>query len=162
LADLTRRSFLKILGAATVGVAVASKIPFDMPSWLAKPIPQIVPSGEIIQVVSISGTMLTVTRGYGGTVAHPWKTFGPWDTALRVPVEMAAELDIGYLMLETTEEGTWQVIGTPTCRNDDFAVNHDWHCGYCRSVNPVDKYVCLLYTSPSPRDLSTSRMPSSA
>ena len=24
------------------------------------------------------------------------------------------------------------------------------------------KYVCLLYTSPSPRDLSTSRMPSSA
>ena len=25
-----------------------------------------------------------------------------------------------------------------------------------------DTYVCLLYTSPSPRDLSTSRMPSSA
>ena len=24
------------------------------------------------------------------------------------------------------------------------------------------RYVCLLYTSPSPRDLSTSRMPSSA
>ena len=24
------------------------------------------------------------------------------------------------------------------------------------------QYVCLLYTSPSPRDLSTSRMPSSA
>ena len=23
-------------------------------------------------------------------------------------------------------------------------------------------YICLLYTSPSPRDLSTSRMPSSA
>ena len=26
----------------------------------------------------------------------------------------------------------------------------------------VQAYVCLLYTSPSPRDLSTSRMPSSA
>ena len=26
----------------------------------------------------------------------------------------------------------------------------------------VAKYTCLLYTSPSPRDLSTSRMPSSA
>jgi len=25
-----------------------------------------------------------------------------------------------------------------------------------------ERYVCLLYTSPSPRDLSTSRMPSSA
>ena len=28
--------------------------------------------------------------------------------------------------------------------------------------NPVTGYICLLYTSPSPRDLSTSRMPSSA
>ena len=26
----------------------------------------------------------------------------------------------------------------------------------------VSAYICLLYTSPSPRDLSTSRMPSSA
>ena len=27
---------------------------------------------------------------------------------------------------------------------------------------PFDAITCLLYTSPSPRDLSTSRMPSSA
>ena len=27
---------------------------------------------------------------------------------------------------------------------------------------PNNRYACLLYTSPSPRDLSTSRMPSSA
>ena len=27
---------------------------------------------------------------------------------------------------------------------------------------PVEAVICLLYTSPSPRDLSTSRMPSSA
>ena len=31
-----------------------------------------------------------------------------------------------------------------------------------RSILEVDFYTCLLYTSPSPRDLSTSRMPSSA
>ena len=30
----------------------------------------------------------------------------------------------------------------------------------CKTANPVG--TCLLYTSPSPRDLSTSRMPSSA
>ena len=30
-----------------------------------------------------------------------------------------------------------------------------------KSLN-VEFYICLLYTSPSPRDLSTSRMPSSA
>ena len=29
-------------------------------------------------------------------------------------------------------------------------------------VSPDGAYICLLYTSPSPRDLSTSRMPSSA
>ena len=34
---------------------------------------------------------------------------------------------------------------------------------YCRSDgNYTTFYTCLLYTSPSPRDLSTSRMPSSA
>ena len=31
-----------------------------------------------------------------------------------------------------------------------------------KKVRVLPKYVCLLYTSPSPRDLSTSRMPSSA
>ena len=31
-----------------------------------------------------------------------------------------------------------------------------------RKVGGVQDYNCLLYTSPSPRDLSTSRMPSSA
>ena len=31
-----------------------------------------------------------------------------------------------------------------------------------RDLTPIRTYACLLYTSPSPRDLSTSRMPSSA
>ena len=31
-----------------------------------------------------------------------------------------------------------------------------------QSVSPGQAFICLLYTSPSPRDLSTSRMPSSA
>ena len=30
------------------------------------------------------------------------------------------------------------------------------------SLTPISSITCLLYTSPSPRDLSTSRMPSSA
>ena len=30
------------------------------------------------------------------------------------------------------------------------------------SLAKYNSYICLLYTSPSPRDLSTSRMPSSA
>ena len=31
-----------------------------------------------------------------------------------------------------------------------------------RGWRKPEHYICLLYTSPSPRDLSTSRMPSSA
>ena len=30
------------------------------------------------------------------------------------------------------------------------------------TIERFGRYTCLLYTSPSPRDLSTSRMPSSA
>ena len=33
---------------------------------------------------------------------------------------------------------------------------------FVRGRDSVRSYICLLYTSPSPRDLSTSRMPSSA
>ena len=38
----------------------------------------------------------------------------------------------------------------------------DKTCGDSRAVGKLELSDCLLYTSPSPRDLSTSRMPSSA
>ena len=42
----------------------------------------------------------------------------------------------------------------------------DLHVGYENNIGDLAYYLqggnCLLYTSPSPRDLSTSRMPSSA
>ena len=34
--------------------------------------------------------------------------------------------------------------------------------GYTAAIYAARANICLLYTSPSPRDLSTSRMPSSA
>eukprot|EP00831_Metopus_contortus_P072773 TRINITY_DN6638_c0_g1_i12.p1 TRINITY_DN6638_c0_g1~~TRINITY_DN6638_c0_g1_i12.p1 ORF type:complete len:132 (-),score=15.86 TRINITY_DN6638_c0_g1_i12:33-428(-) len=37
-----------------------------------------------------------------------------------------------------------------------------WHHFFGQSQSLSHNKVCLLYTSPSPRDLSTSRMPSSA
>ena len=42
----------------------------------------------------------------------------------------------------------------PGILQEALAVSFDEHIGH--------DYICLLYTSPSPRDLSTSRMPSSA
>ena len=40
--------------------------------------------------------------------------------------------------------------------------NHTWRRDEIGPYLATSEKVCLLYTSPSPRDLSTSRMPSSA
>ena len=63
----------------------------------------------------------------------------------------------------------------PQYNNNDFTgrtttqtvivKNYPWYDGYARGPNNADGTmgdICLLYTSPSPRDLSTSRMQSSA
>ena len=45
-----------------------------------------------------------------------------------------------------------------------YGQNVDIYVNRIPFKNPLnhENYLCLLYTSPSPRDLSTSRMPSSA
>ena len=63
-------------------------------------------------------------------------------------------------------------IGIILCSLEDYAKNLDEGSREVRDIdqifeeleNAVDDHYndCLLYTSPSPRDLSTSRMPSSA
>ena len=45
------------------------------------------------------------------------------------------------------------------CRNSQ---EKDWSKFKAKTDNISEMNTCLLYTSPSPRDLSTSRMPSSA
>ena len=58
-----------------------------------------------------------------------------------------------YLPIDTAERNLWATVMFVV-----FALT-DWLDGYlARKLNQS----CLLYTSPSPRDLSTSRMPSSA
>ena len=46
--------------------------------------------------------------------------------------------------------------------NDDDKTAIDLYDDILASLEETRDYHCLLYTSPSPRDLSTSRMPSSA
>ena len=59
------------------------------------------------------------------------------------------------IAVERGDEALAEFIGTPEGHARIRAVHH------LAEGNPRI-YVCLLYTSPSPRDLSTSRMPSSA
>ena len=51
--------------------------------------------------------------------------------------------------------GTTDIIGVAT-----HEIGHAM--GFVSGVDTVDTFTCLLYTSPSPRDRTRSRMPSSA
>ena len=68
--------------------------------------------------------------------------------------------------LETVKRGTL-AIGIMTKEGIVLAVEEKTRAlqveGITQKIFQVDDHIgCLLYTSPSPRDLSTSRMPSSA
>ena len=57
---------------------------------------------------------------------------------------------------------TYPVVNTKTGEQKNVVLSvHDWD--QWKEDNPdwTRDWSCLLYTSPSPRDLSTSRMPSS-
>ena len=55
--------------------------------------------------------------------------------------------------------GACEVCGSDEWDTD--VVRGETSCAVCGFV-AAQNMICLLYTSPSPRDLSTSRMPSSA
>ena len=62
-----------------------------------------------------------------------------------------------YAQVDSTKQSN-KLIFTGSVQSDLLFPQEDKSIGSTKS-----KYrVCLLYTSPSPRDLSTSRMPSSA
>ena len=65
-------------------------------------------------------------------------------------------IDVSVICLGTM---TW---GEQNTREEGFAqMDHALAHGI-NFFDTAEMYPCLLYTSPSPRDLSTSRMPSSA
>ena len=89
------------------------------------------------------------------------KSLLPPENESWVFVEAAAAIDPPLITLE--EIGRDEVeIQIDLDEWDNFAIDHRnllfWH-----EVGKIQNdTICLLYTSPSPRDLSTSRMPSSA
>ena len=66
--------------------------------------------------------------------------------------------------LSSEKKADSEINGVPYALKDIFCSEGDQTtCGSKMLSNFVSPYdACLLYTSPSPRDLSTSRMPSSA
>ena len=58
-----------------------------------------------------------------------------------------------------TDKGAFQI--SPTKVSNRYEVS-EWKNGEINCQDYIDKNACLLYTSPSPRDRTRSRMPSSA
>ena len=59
-------------------------------------------------------------------------------------------------------EHVWQKVWQMACRLEELAEVGDHIVYEVANESVIVVRTCLLYTSPSPRDLSTSRMPSSA
>ena len=87
----------------------------------------------------------------------------PADAAERY---QANEADIKIEFGETKVHTTQWIAALERLGHFDAKVGADWPTAVCFVKEGQRTYVaynaCLLYTSPSPRDLSTSRMPSSA
>ena len=91
-----------------------------------------------------------------------------WD---QISVESREELifhELGHCVLDRLHNNTDIVADYDEDGNTELwpqSMMHMYHLGpkiYSVSNTAYRSYLCLLYTSPSPRDLSTSRMPSSA
>ena len=81
-------------------------------------------------------------------IAHRGASFdAPENTLASVNLAWSQNIDFVEVDVKLTKDNVLVVF------HDDSTFRY----------NKVDKFInCLLYTSPSPRDLSTSRMPSSA
>ena len=75
---------------------------------------------------------------------------------------IATKMALEWLKAEKISEGILSKISVSSAPEIDQVLQKGAvHQGIAAQVDALPK-ACLLYTSPSPRDLSTSRMPSSA
>ena len=76
------------------------------------------------------------------------------------PCDVQVQLEKYMAMVQEKNEQYYKICGFT--HSDPDHISADYGKKYARIVKNDQLSGCLLYTSPSPRDLSTSRMPSSA
>ena len=88
---------------------------------------------------------LTLNNG----IEMPVLGYGTWEVRGKAGLRaLHYAIEAGYRLIDTAH----------MYENEDIVGEAVQQSGLSRS----EFFICLLYTSPSPRDLSTSRMPSSA
>ena len=98
-----------------------------------------------------------------------WSNPGDYDPAFEMTLNAT---EIGQLSEPVKSSFGWHIIEVMDRRNEDVSheeqKNRAYQIIFKRKFDQelqstlIELRACLLYTSPSPRDLSTSRMPSSA
>ena len=100
---------------------------------------------ELIELHGLTGKNGTYTAEKNGFITFKGRGLGKDFRIVKVVIKSTIKIDV--LVEEDSVKRKVRLV--PTGQTDTFEAN-------------IDDSVCLLYTSPSPRDLSTSRMPSSA
>ena len=113
--------------------------------------------------IAVSGVCLTVVdQGddwFAADVMHQTLAvtslgeIGP-GTPVNLERALAAHTRLGGHIVQGHVDGTGTVVSV--------SPSEHWTVVRIAIGDKLSRYLCLLYTSPSPRDLSTSRMPSSA
>jgi len=138
------------------------------------------PPGQLGTFLGLAGAGLTVALkdfivafiGWLVLMGKDGIRLGDWVEINGVTGEV---VQLGMFHTVLLETGNWTDSGHPTGRRVtftnsfaidghyfNFSTSGQWLWDELQVVLPAGQDPCLLYTSPSPRDLSTSRMPSSA
>ena len=131
------------------------------------------------QTFTIAGTENQISTSASGqtlTLSLPQDistTSSPEFAGLTLSGNLVSSSDLSIQLNSSTADTTLTIENTDSSHKANLSVEGDLSVGESATVNssiatPLIKptsdgaTACLLYTSPSPRDLSTSRMPSSA
>ena len=124
-----------------------------------------IPGATVNVVTVLAGTTYTLTVS-GTTITYVSQAL---DTAILIATGLKTAYDVtpvaGVTLVDNldgtltfTATTDWSLKVSANMSKSNAPATETWST----SVNAVQNENCLLYTSPSPRDLSTSRMPSSA
>ena len=110
--------------------------------------------GKVIEEVERSQANYLKNSEAAATELYP--VYERYSNNIRVFPETLTQIEMRYLRTPAMPKWTYTVVGNTELYDPTNASFQDFE------LHESEFYNCLLYTSPSPRDLSTSRMPSSA
>ena len=113
-------------------------------------------AGEAVSAYPPPPSSYGTTERAGTKVIRPGQDPATFDRQVRPAVEFQ---DRSKLI--NFANYPWHLVPKPNSANVVIRQLYNFATGAAYNL-PNSAYICLLYTSPSPRDLSTSRMPSSA